>query len=230
MRSHARSLAAIADELELAAREYGPVRTRLRRIAAELRRWTRDPSVARETTEEWGARARAPFWRTPGGLRLEAVRLERRDTLHVRFASGAEYSVSLRQLGIRGRPVAAALDDLEHGIVLEFSGGRTTDVASDLVLHACEPAYREAAVSRSPRAIGARIRDLRLATGRTAADVARDVGLARPNYSRLEAGRHEPRVQTLVRVAAALEVPLAALFEAATSRRGQKTSSPPNPI
>lgn len=68
-------------------------------------------------------------------------------------------------------------------------------------------------MSRSPRAIGARIRALRLATGRSAAEVARAVGLARPNYSRLEAGRHEPRVQTLVRVAAALEVPLAALFE-----------------
>jgi DNA-binding XRE family transcriptional regulator len=213
VKSPTRALAAVADELELVAREHAPVRARLRRIAAELRGWARGPAVvARETMEEWGARA-PPFWCAPGGLRLEAVRLDRRGVLRVRFASGAEYSVPPRQLGIRGRPVAAALDDLEHGIVLAFAGGRTTDIASDLVLHACEPAYDEAGMSRSPRAIGARIRALRLATGRSAAEVARAVGLARPNYSRLEAGRHEPRVQTLVRVAEALEVPLATLFD-----------------
>ncbi len=214
MTSPTRSLAAIAEELELVAREHAPVRARLRRIAAELRGWARGPAVvARETMEEWGARAPSPFWRAPGGLRLEAVRLDRRGVLRVRFASGAEYSVPPRRLGIRGRPVAAGLDDLEHGIVLAFAGGRTTDVASDLILHACEPAYDEAGMSRSPRAIGASIRALRLAAGRSAAEVARAVGLARPNYSRLEAGRHEPRVQTLLRVAEALEVPIATLFE-----------------
>jgi DNA-binding XRE family transcriptional regulator len=120
--------------------------------------------------------------------------------------------------------MAARLDDLEHGIVLAFAGGRTTDVASDLILHACEPAYDEAGMSRSPRAIGARIRALWLAAGRSAAEVARAVGLARPNYSRLEAGRHEARVQTLVRVAAALGVPLTALFETdatGATRRGR---------
>jgi len=220
-----RTLAAIADELELVAREHASLRARLRRIAAELRGRARDRAVvARETTEEWGARAPAPFWRAPGGLRLDAVRLDRRGVLRVRFASGAEYSVPPRQLGIRGRPVAAALDDLEHGIVLTFAGGSSTDVASDLVLHACEPAYDQAGMGRSPRAIGARIRALRLAGGRSATEVARSVGVARPNYSRLEAGRHEARVQTLIRVAAALEVPLAALFE--TDPAGPSPRSP----
>jgi hypothetical protein len=161
---------------------------------------------------ELRARAPARFWLAQDGLRLEAASLDGRGTLHVRFAAGREYALPPRRLGIRARPVSAKVDDLEHGIVLAFANGRTTDVASDAVLHACEPGYQEADSSRSPRALGARIRTLRLAAGRSAAEVARAAGLAAPNYARLEAGRHEPRTRTLVRVAAALNVPLALLF------------------
>ncbi len=214
----ARTLAAIADEIELMAREHAPVRVRLRRIAAELRSREQQPGVVRETTAAWRARPPDRFWLSPNGLRLEATGLDRRGALRVRFASGAEYSALPRQLGIRGRPISAALDDLEHGIVLTFANGRTTDVGSDLILHACEPAYVEAAVGPEPRAVGSRIRALRLAAGRSAAEVARAAGLARPNYSRLEAGRHEARVQTLLRVAAALKVPLAVLFSPGDAR------------
>jgi DNA-binding XRE family transcriptional regulator len=215
---HRRSIAALAEEIELVARAHAPARARLLRVAEELRRLGSTlPALAREPPGEWQTPASVPFWRARDGLRLERVRLERSGTLRVRFASGGEYAVSLRQLGLRGRPVAAALDDLEHGIVLTFADGRTTDVASDLVLHAAEPAYDEAGPPRSPREIGARIRELRLAAGLRAIQIARAVGLARSNYSRLEAGRHEPRVQTLVRLAAALGVPLAALLEPPTS-------------
>jgi DNA-binding XRE family transcriptional regulator len=215
-----RSLAAIADDLEhaartLSAREHTALRSRLRRLAAELRGRGSESTiaVARETTAEWHGRTPVAFWLAPDGLRLEAASLDPRGTLHVRFAAGPEYAVAPRRLGIRSRPVSAKLDDLEHGFVLAFANGRTIDVASDAVLHACEPSYHEAAAGRSPRALGARIRALRLVSGRTAAEVARDAGLARPNYARLEAGRHEPRTRTLLRVAEALNVPLALLFD-----------------
>jgi transcriptional regulator with XRE-family HTH domain len=59
-----------------------------------------------------------------------------------------------------------------------------------------------------------RIRDLRQASGLRASQVARAAGMARSNYARLEAGRHEPGVATLARAAAALRVPLAALLRA----------------
>jgi transcriptional regulator with XRE-family HTH domain len=41
--------------------------------------------------------------------------------------------------------------------------------------------------------------------------LAEDAGLAPSNYARLEASKHQPRVETLVRVAKALGVPLADL-------------------
>ena len=61
--------------------------------------------------------------------------------------------------------------------------------------------------------MGQAIRALRRAAGRTASEVAAAAGMAPPNYARIEAGHHQPRMDTLVRIAAALEVPLARLFQ-----------------
>jgi len=44
-------------------------------------------------------------------------------------------------------------------------------------------------------------------------EVAEAAGMARSNFARLEASRHEPRLATLRRVAEALAVPLGALVE-----------------
>ena len=43
-------------------------------------------------------------------------------------------------------------------------------------------------------------------------EVAAASGMTRGNFSRLEAGKHEPRLATLRRVARALRVPLADLL------------------
>jgi len=59
--------------------------------------------------------------------------------------------------------------------------------------------------------VGEKVRALRLASGRTAMEVASAAGMARSNFARLEASRHEPRLSTLRRVAEALAVPLDAL-------------------
>jgi len=75
-----------------------------------------------------------------------------------------------------------------------------------------EPAFR-ARVTRKASTVGARVRALRLASGRTAMEVAVAAGMARSNFARLEASRHEPRLATLRRVAEALAVPHDALVE-----------------
>lgn len=57
-----------------------------------------------------------------------------------------------------------------------------------------------------------RIRSLREAAGLRSVDVAAAAGMARSNYARLEAGRHQPGLDTLRRVAAALGARVADLL------------------
>jgi DNA-binding XRE family transcriptional regulator len=96
--------------------------------------------------------------------------------------------------------------------------GRTTDFASDFVLYHCEPAYRQMMDARFPKItepvgerVGRRVRTLRRSRRMTLQQLAEAAGLTRGNASRLEAGKHEPRLETLVRVARALGVTVADL-------------------
>ncbi len=63
-----------------------------------------------------------------------------------------------------------------------------------------------------PTRLGKRIRELRLAAGLTQAELATRTGIHRPNIARVEAGRHTPSLETLTRVAAAIGVAPATLF------------------
>jgi transcriptional regulator with XRE-family HTH domain len=61
--------------------------------------------------------------------------------------------------------------------------------------------------------IGARIKELRRKAGLTQEELAERVGLDSRHLSRLEVGRHFPSLQSLERIAAALDVPLAEFFQ-----------------
>jgi transcriptional regulator with XRE-family HTH domain len=63
------------------------------------------------------------------------------------------------------------------------------------------------------RRVGARIRELRREHGLTQEAFAERVGMLAPNYARLEQGRSNPTVSTLLRVADGLGVALDRLFE-----------------
>ena len=63
--------------------------------------------------------------------------------------------------------------------------------------------------------IGQRIRDARRALGMTQLDLALATGIRRPNVARLERGSNTPTLDTLERVAEALEVPLSSLVTGA---------------
>lgn len=65
--------------------------------------------------------------------------------------------------------------------------------------------------------IGARIRELRRARGMSSLELARRAGLHRPNVARLESGKREPKLSTIARCAAALEVPLLDVLSALVS-------------
>lgn len=69
------------------------------------------------------------------------------------------------------------------------------------------------------RDIGRRIAELRVAKGWTQEKFAEVLGMATQNVARLEQGRSDCRVSTLVRVARGLGCDPRALWEAPSSRR-----------
>ena len=70
--------------------------------------------------------------------------------------------------------------------------------------------------------VGERLRTLREAKKLSQGDVQRRGGLVGPNISRLENGHAVPSVETLAKLACALEVPLFALFY-----EGEEPPTPP---
>lgn len=177
-------------------------------------------SVADEFEREYQravARRDAPdrFWERARGLELEYVSFDPdAEEFVVWFQAGPRYRLPALALREFGDVVAVELDDYRNGAIVAFADGRTTSFASDFVLFECEPEYRALNAATPDRPVGETIRRLRTAARRTAADVANAAGMAPPNYARLEAGHHRPRVDTLVRIAAAFGVPLARLFQA----------------
>lgn len=64
------------------------------------------------------------------------------------------------------------------------------------------------------RDLGLRIRELRQQAGLTQEGAAERLGMLTPNYARIEQGRSNVTVDTLVRIANALDVPLVEMFKA----------------
>lgn len=69
--------------------------------------------------------------------------------------------------------------------------------------------------------LGRHIRDLRLASGRSQADIAGLAGLAESTVGAVEAGRSNPSLPTIVALAAALGVSIDQIVTAATAPRGR---------
>jgi DNA-binding phage protein len=157
-----------------------------------------------------------PFWTESGGLDLASARLlPGGHAFELRFRGGQVYRIDLDALGFAGPGLLATPAATGSGVVLALSTGGLVEVATSRLLAAAEPAYR-AALARAaevPPSVGALIRARRRAAGFTAMQVAAAAGMARSNYARLEASRHQPRIDTLRRVASALGVGLRELLD-----------------
>ncbi len=95
--------------------------------------------------------------------------------------------------------------------------GNTFEIPWDDVLYHCEPQYDfykarqvedEDVVAKR---IGETVRRLREIKGYSVQELADRAGMKRPNLSRLEHGRHQPSLETLDRIAEALETSVAEL-------------------
>jgi DNA-binding XRE family transcriptional regulator len=90
----------------------------------------------------------------------------------------------------------------------------------DVVLYHCEPSYpyykgrseQQALERESAQRTADRVRALRLQRGMTVQALADAAGMARPNLSRIEHGKHNPSLDTLERIAKALGMTVAELL------------------
>jgi transcriptional regulator with XRE-family HTH domain len=89
------------------------------------------------------------------------------------------------------------------------------------------PDYRDAyAQARRDLMLGMRVRELREGAGLSQSELARRTGTRQPNIARLEAGGGIPKLETLQRVAAALDMELEVSFRPA-KRTGATTKAVP---
>lgn len=191
-------------------------------ISGILEEWIRESMDDARTCKEIlnilrGGGSKAEFfWQHHGGMKLAGV-IWNSDisSFHVFFISGYEYFLPIEKLkGVRARDVVfAKLDDFEDGVVVQTAGGDRTGFPADFVLYHCEPRYRMSirGSSQSKREsmakrVGMRVRELRKRRGLSLREMARKAGMAVANASNLEAGKHEPKLGTLDRIAAVLGV------------------------
>jgi DNA-binding XRE family transcriptional regulator len=144
--------------------------------------------------------------------RAEAIRLVGARALRVTLADGRSVTARLSDMKIPTEPriTGVRLIDSGHAFVLHRSDGSEDDVALDLVRYVVDDAYRRKHEGSAPRTlaevVGWRIRTRRVQLGLTQTEIAKRLGMALPNYNRLEAGKHVPSLALVVKVAAQLEV------------------------
>jgi transcriptional regulator with XRE-family HTH domain len=89
------------------------------------------------------------------------------------------------------------------------------------------PEYRAAyAQARRDLRLGMRVRELREAAGLSQSELARRTGTRQPNIARLEAGGGIPKLETLQRVADALDMELQVSFRPAKRTRATTKAAP----
>ena len=136
----------------------------------------------------------------------------RGDAFHCVYHDGHKARASLADLRIKTTPkvVAAHPDEFGAGFVFRRADGTEEDVGADFILHVNESTFDPAEEDRAREELKARtaknIRAVRESKGRTQAWMAARLGLAVPNYSRLESGRHMADLSVLLRAAKLLGV------------------------
>ena len=134
------------------------------------------------------------------------------DRFIVTFDSGKEYSFPRSSLEIDdgSELVNIQIDRRRFFFRVRQASGNRYEVPWDRVLHEAEPSYRffrgRKDRAKTSHEVGATIRKLREAQGITQEDLAGAVGMMRNNISRIEAAKHRPTLETLERIAKALNV------------------------
>jgi DNA-binding XRE family transcriptional regulator len=136
------------------------------------------------------------------------------------FEGGHVVRVPLGVLNLPPAPrvVFAAPDELGSGVVLFHEDGSRVDCGVDWVLRRIDADggrdEEESAGGDLAERVAARLRAFRERSGVTQREMASRLDMAPPNYNRLEAGRHRPTTDTLLRIAEVMGVSLGRLVGA----------------
>jgi DNA-binding XRE family transcriptional regulator len=140
--------------------------------------------------------------------------------LSLGFEGGRVVHVPLRRLGLpAGSPfVFAAPDEFGSGVVLFREDGSCIDCGVDWVLRKIAAdaegnGDEPTAGSDLARRVAARLKAFRERSGATQREMACRLGMAPPNYHRLESGRHQPSTDTLLSIAEIMGVSLGQLVK-----------------
>jgi transcriptional regulator with XRE-family HTH domain len=144
---------------------------------------------------------------------IEAVSYDKQSrTLSVRFDDGDLATATLEALKLPDKPIQKiAVDEFRRGVEVHFRDRSTHDISADYFTWLTQPDYAAAYpadASLGPR-VGANIVSLRKQRRLSQAALASAAGMAAPNLSRLESGRHVPTLDILLRLSKALGVSLA---------------------
>jgi DNA-binding XRE family transcriptional regulator len=138
-----------------------------------------------------------------------------RRAVSVRFDDGDIAEATLEALRVAIKPIEnITIDEFRRGIEIRFADGSMHDVAADYFTWLTDADYAAAYPTDDtlgPR-VGANIARLRKQRGMTQVALAAATDMQAPNLSRLEAGRHVPTLDVLLRIARALDVPLPTLL------------------
>lgn len=105
----------------------------------------------------------------------------------------------------------------DHILIIQESGNRL-EVPWDIILYLYEPEYEYYKEKQFEKPevekgrIGLMIREHRTKKGYSVQALADKIGIKRPNLSRLEHGHHQPSLETLEKIAEALEIPVVDLI------------------
>ncbi len=102
-----------------------------------------------------------------------------------------------------------------YEIIIQTKWGKTVEIPWDFARHYCDAAFHareEAAAVAGREAMGARIRRLREARGMTQEKLSDSADIGRVTLVRIEKGEQSPRLETLMALARALDVPLEELL------------------
>jgi len=175
----------------------------------------------------------APEWAASAAARrlVDVEYVGKMEAVAFRFEDGRIFGVPFQELeGIDGTPITRVflVYDGDAAVIEQFSGNRL-EVPWDMVLFHADPSYpyrkpepgapEEQERRQIDQAIGERVRQERRARKWTLADLGSRTGIKAPNLSRLEKGKHSPSLDTLMKVADAMGLPVVALIPRQPSPR-----------
>jgi DNA-binding Xre family transcriptional regulator len=171
-------------------------------------------------------------WEKEGGERLSDVTVviggnEDDNVFFVAFAEGPTYPLKMEAVDIDPHEVVAGAfvePEFKQSFIVPLRGRRVVEIPYDLVLWHCSSRYRrqmEDYMAKQPQPseslatrVGRRIRERREELGLSLRDLEKRTGIAYPNLSNLERGVHDPKLETLHRIAKGLEVAVSDLVAA----------------